>query len=158
MIKKDNASIQYKNKYAFNSMQTMSNDYVKIIRIYAAAGHGKGFIDVILSFGVKSILHRDVVGLIKRFLKARKCANTSDLGTTKEWFTLILIRKLLTKEGPKEVKTIKGYMSIHLFRDQNSHGHRTLSDKKMLYLRHACIKTGHFVLHSIIEYHMWKII
>ena len=137
-------------------MQAMSNDYVKII-IYAAAGHGKGLIDVMLSFGVKSILHRDVVGLIKRFLKARKCVNTSDLGTTKEWFTLILIRKLLTKEGPKKVKTIKGYMSIHLFRDQNSHGHRTLSDKKM-YLRHACIKTGHFVLHSIIEYHMWKII
>ena len=110
-------------------MQAMSNDYVKII-IYAAAGHGKGLIDVMLSFGVKSILHRDVVGLIKRFLKARKCVNTSDLGTTKEWFTLILIRKLLTKEGPKKVKTIKGYMSIHLFRDQNSHGHRTLSDKK----------------------------
>ena len=125
-------------------MQAMSNDYVKII-IYAAAGHGKGLIDVMLSFGVKSILNRDVEGLIKRFLKARKCVNTSDLGTTKEWFTLILIRKLLTKEGPKKVKTIKGYMSIHLFRDQNSHGHRTLSDKK------CCISGTHVSKQDILS-------
>ena len=64
MIKRDNALIQYKNKYAFNSTQTLSNDYnVKIIRIYGAAGHGKGLIDAMSSFGVKSILRRDVVGL-----------------------------------------------------------------------------------------------
>ena len=46
MIKSDNAPTQYINKYAFNSMQTLSNDYnVKIIRIYGAAGHGKSLID-----------------------------------------------------------------------------------------------------------------
>ena len=45
-------------------MQTLSNDdNVKIIRIYGAAGHGKGLIDAMSSFGVKSILRRDVVGL-----------------------------------------------------------------------------------------------
>ena len=45
-------------------MQTLSNDdNVKIIRIYGAAGHGKGLIDAMSSFVVKSILRRDVVGL-----------------------------------------------------------------------------------------------
>ena len=31
-------------------------------------------------------------------------------------------------------------------------GHRTLSNK--CYVWHSCIKAGHFVLHSIIEYYM----
>ena len=76
MIKSDNTPSQYKNKYTFNSMQTLSNDYnVKIIRIYGAAGHGKGLIE---------------------------CANTSDLGMTKEWFTRILIRSFFTNGGPKK--------------------------------------------------------
>ena len=49
MIKSDNALTQYKNKYAFNSIQTLSNDYnVKIIRIFGAAGHRKGLIDAML--------------------------------------------------------------------------------------------------------------
>ena len=64
MIKSDNAPTQYKNKYAFNSIQTLPNDNnVKIIRIYGTAGHQKGLIDAMSSFGAKSILCRDVVGL-----------------------------------------------------------------------------------------------
>ena len=63
MIKSDNAPTQYKNKYAFNSMQTLSNDYnVKIVGIYGAAGHGKSLIDAMSSLGVKSILRREVLG------------------------------------------------------------------------------------------------
>ena len=63
MIKSDNAPTQYKNKYAFNSMQTLSNDYnVKIVGIYDATGHGKSLIDAMSSLGVKSILRREVIG------------------------------------------------------------------------------------------------
>ena len=62
-------------------MQILPDDYnVKIITIYSAAGHGKGLIDDMSSFVEFSI---------------------SDLGMTKEWFTQILIRRLLTKGGPK---------------------------------------------------------
>ena len=28
----------------------------------------------------------------------------------------------------------------------------------MLYVWDSCIKAGHFALHSIIEYHMWKLL
>ena len=35
-------------------------------------------------------------------------------------------------------------------------GHWTLSNKKCC-IWHSCIKAGHFVLHSIIAHHMWKI-
>ena len=73
MIKSDNAPTQHKNKYAFNSMQALSNDYnVKITRIYGAAGHGKGLIDVMSSFGVKSILRRDVIGLDQWFADSKE--------------------------------------------------------------------------------------
>ena len=43
-------------------MMNISNKYnVRIIRIYGAAGHGKGLIDAMSSFGVKAILRRDIV-------------------------------------------------------------------------------------------------
>ena len=60
---------QYKSnpvqkQVCFNSMQILPDDYnVKIITIYSAAGHGKGLIDDMSSFGVKHILHPDVVSL-----------------------------------------------------------------------------------------------
>ena len=73
MIKSENAPTQYKNKYAFNSIQTLSNDYnVKIIRIYGAAGHGKGLIDAMSGFGVKSILLRGVIGLDQWFADSKE--------------------------------------------------------------------------------------
>ena len=46
IIKSDHAPTQYKNKYAFKSMQNLSDTYnVRIIRIFGAAGHSKGLID-----------------------------------------------------------------------------------------------------------------
>ena len=63
MIKSDNPPTQQKNKYAFNSMQILSKNYnIKIIKIYGTAGHGKGLINAMSSFEVKSILCRDVIG------------------------------------------------------------------------------------------------
>ena len=68
IIKSDNAPTQYKNKYAFESMQQLADDYnVKIVRIYGAAGHGKGLIDAMSSFGVKAILRRDIIAVDKWF-------------------------------------------------------------------------------------------
>ena len=63
IIKSDNAPTQYKNQYAFFLLQQIANKYnVTILRIYGAAGHGKGLIDAMSSFGVKGILRRDIIG------------------------------------------------------------------------------------------------
>ena len=57
IIKSDNAPTRYKNKYAFHSIQKLSDmDNIRIIRLHGAAGHGKGLIDAMSNFGVKSIL------------------------------------------------------------------------------------------------------
>ena len=43
-------------------MQELANKYnVRIVWLYGAAGHGKGLIDAMSSFGVKSILRKDIV-------------------------------------------------------------------------------------------------
>ena len=62
VIKSDNAPTRYKSKWAFESYSYLTKKYnVQIIRIYGAAAHRKGLIDVMSSFGVKSILKRDIL-------------------------------------------------------------------------------------------------
>ena len=56
LLKSGNAWNQCKDKYAFGVKYN-----VRIIRLYGAAGHGKGLIDAMSSFGVKSILRKDIV-------------------------------------------------------------------------------------------------
>ena len=48
-----NASTRYKNKHSFGLLQSLADELnLRIIRTYRAAGHGKGAIDVMSSFGV----------------------------------------------------------------------------------------------------------
>ena len=57
-----NASCQYKNKRPFGLLQRLANEFnLRIIRTYGAAGHGKGVIDAMSSFGVKNVLRKDIV-------------------------------------------------------------------------------------------------
>ena len=58
----DNAPNQYKDKYAFAYYQNLANKYnVRIVRLYGAEEHGKELIDAMSSFGVNSILTKDIV-------------------------------------------------------------------------------------------------
>ena len=61
-IQSDNASSQYKNKLPFALYQLLSNEFnLRIIRTYGAAGHGKGVIDAMSSFGLKNVLRHNIV-------------------------------------------------------------------------------------------------
>ena len=80
VVKSDNAPTQYKNKWAFESYNSLAKKYnVRIIRIYGAAGHGKGVIDAMSSFGVKSILKRDIIGLDVWFGDSRDICEYLDM-------------------------------------------------------------------------------
>ena len=62
LIQSDKASFQYKNKNSFGLLLKLANEFnIRIIRTYGAAGHGKGAIDGMSSFGVKNIFWRDIV-------------------------------------------------------------------------------------------------
>ena len=64
VIKGDNTPTQYKNKREFESYTALAKKYnVCIIQIYGPASHGKGLIDAMSSFGVKTIFKIDNVGL-----------------------------------------------------------------------------------------------
>ena len=61
-IQSDNAPSQYKNKHAFSLYQKLAEDLnLRITRTYGAAGHGKGVIDAMSSFGAKNILRHVIV-------------------------------------------------------------------------------------------------
>ena len=61
-IQSDNAPSQYKSKHAFSLYKKLTEDFIlRIIRAYGAAGHGKGVIDAMSSFGAKNILRHDIV-------------------------------------------------------------------------------------------------
>ena len=52
MIRSDNAPT-HKNRHSFALLQNLANELnLRIIYIYGAAGHGKGTIDAMSSFGV----------------------------------------------------------------------------------------------------------
>ena len=62
MIQSDNAPTQYKSRHAFALLQKLAYEFnLRIIRTYGAAGHGKGTIDAMSSFGVKNVLRRDII-------------------------------------------------------------------------------------------------
>ena len=53
-------------------MQSLADRFsVVIVRTFGAAGHRKELIDAVSSFGVKSILCRDIITLNKWFLTAK---------------------------------------------------------------------------------------
>ena len=55
-------SSQCKNKYSFGLLNKVASEFnLGIIRTYGAAGHGKGAIDGMSSFGVKNVLRKDIV-------------------------------------------------------------------------------------------------
>ena len=117
MIKSNNAPTEYKNKHAFKSMQNLANRYnVRIIRIYGAAGHEKGLIDAMSSFGVKSILRRDIVTQDCWFQNSEEVCNyLSSRSDCRMSYSNLdpakVNRNRLTKDG----LVIKGCMSEHIF-------------------------------------------
>ena len=62
IIQSDNAPAQYKNRHTFALLQNLVDELsLRIIRTYDAAGHGKGTIDAMSSFGVKNVFRRAIV-------------------------------------------------------------------------------------------------
>ena len=117
IIKSDNAPTQYKNKYAFASMQNLANKYnVTIVRIFGAAGHGKGLIDAMSSFGVKAILRRDIVTKDDWFSNTQEIIEHLQFrGKSNMYYKSILPDVLDKARQCKDEKKIDGCLNLHLF-------------------------------------------
>ena len=98
-------------------MQKLSDmDNIRIIRLYGAAGHGKGLIDAMSSFGVKSILRWDVIAFDKWF------ENSEDIRSylTQRYddrmlYSLVDAESVDSSRQCKDAIVINGCMVEHLF-------------------------------------------
>ena len=68
MIKTDKCFIQYKSKYTFASLKQLAMSHqIDIIWFYGEPGHGRGLVDAMSSFGVKSPLDKMIIDEDKWF-------------------------------------------------------------------------------------------
>ena len=120
MIQSDNATMQYKNRHAFALLQKLANEFnLRIIRTYGAAGHGKGTIDAMSSFGVKNVLRRDIVTQDIFFDTSEEIVDYLHIRNSQFYYASIDPRQLARKrhdynEDGESIE-IKGCMKQHLF-------------------------------------------
>ena len=117
IIKSDNASNQYKDLYAFASMHQLADKYnCTIIRIYGAAGHGKGLIDAMSSFGVKAILRRDIISLDKWFANSAEIVDYLSLrGDDRMTYVHIDEKSVDSVWQERKGEPLPGCQKCHLF-------------------------------------------
>ena len=114
----DNAPFQYKNKHVFRFYQKLADEFnLRIIRTYGAAGHGKGVIDAMSSFGAKNILRHDIVTLDAFFNSSESIVDY--LAKKKPQFSYtnvpahkVALQRFKLKQDPLEIKDC---MKQHLF-------------------------------------------
>ena len=117
VVKSDNAPTQYKNKYAFASMQSLADKYnVTVVRLFGAPGHGKGLIDAMSSFGVKSVLRRDIVTKNDWFNNSQEIVDHLEFRGDPHMYYKVIQPEILDKarQNPNEMK-IEPCMKMHLF-------------------------------------------
>ena len=117
MIKSGNASAQYKDKYAFWSLQHLVDKYnCQIIRVHGAAGHGNGLIDAMSSFGVKAILKRDVIAFDQWFQNSKEICDYLAIRGDQRMMYAHVDEKLTNEQRcSRKSKVINGCMKAHLF-------------------------------------------
>ena len=117
IIKSDNAPTRHKNKYTFHSMQKLSDMCnIRIIRLHGAAGHGKGLIDTVSSFGVKYILCKNVIAFEKWFGNSgEKCSYLTQQYDDQMLYSLVDAESVSFSRHFKDGITINGCMMECLF-------------------------------------------
>ena len=94
-VQSDNASSKYKNKHSVELLQSLADEFnLKIRRTYGAAGHGKGFIGEMSSFGVKNNLRKDIITYIS-FNNSSDMAEYLSSKNPQYYYTTIPVKSLL---------------------------------------------------------------
>ena len=136
-IQSDNASSQYKNKHAFAFYQKLANDFgLCIIKRYGAAGHGKGTIDGMSSFGVKNILRYDTVTQDIFFNGSKIIVNYLAQKKPEFFYTHVSTLEVMAKRcGEAKSFDIKNCMRQHMMAFETD---KNVILKEYLYECHPC--------------------
>lgn len=116
-IQSDNAPNQYKSKNSFGLLQALADEFnLRIIRTYGAAGHGKGAIDAMSSFGVKNILRKDIVTYDVFFNNADAMVDYLKSKNPQYYYEIISAKNVVLERQRKSAQPIEipGCMKQHL--------------------------------------------
>ena len=115
-VQSDNASSQYKNKHSFALLQSLADDFnLRIIRTYGAAGHGKGAIDAMSSFGVKNVLRKDIVTYDVFFNNSDDMVEYLESKNPQYYYEVIPVESVaLARQRDGSPIEVKGCMKQHL--------------------------------------------
>ena len=88
-----------------------------IIRIYGAAGHGRGLIDAMMSsFGVKSILRRDIIAFDRWFGNSREIVDyLSQRGDGRMEYKHVDEKYVDSVRQIRKENSLSGCMVCHIF-------------------------------------------
>ena len=120
VVRSDNCSTQYKSRYTFGLMQKISEKHqIDIFWFYGAAGHGRGLVDAMSSFGCKAPLQNAII--------------TDDyFNTAQEMHTFLLGHFRNDKKGAKKSYIIDPEENAQIRKKSDSrHEHVILGSSKM---------------------------
>ena len=104
------------NKYSFGLLNKLASEFnLRIIRTYGAAGHGKGAIDGMSSFGVKNVLRKDIVNHNVFFNKSEEVVDYLEIKCPHFSYTHLLSDDVVkSRIKNNESMIIKDCMKQHL--------------------------------------------
>ena len=119
-VKSDNCSCQYKCRYVFAFYRNLAKQLDKtVIAYYGVCGHGKGLVDAMSAFGVKTPLRRAVVTEDLKYSSAQDICDFlikkfSDQFPEKQYYVIDKAALDARRENKEELK-IKDCNAQHMF-------------------------------------------
>ena len=116
--KSDNCSIQYKCGKAFDEFSGLSKKWNRnVIKYYGPSGHGKGLVDAMSAFGVKSPLLKAVLANNFRYNSSEDICmmlQSHFEGDEQKKYSVIDTEDILLKRSQLEALPIKGSRAFHM--------------------------------------------
>ena len=124
IIRSDNSSTQFKSRFVFAELEKIAKKYgISIFWFYGAAGHGRGLVDAMSSFGCKGPLRKSIITSADEvfFNNAEEmhsflCTHFSD-DITKRYFLVDPEKNATKRRVPKKDRPqnpIPGSSKLHL--------------------------------------------
>lgn len=116
-LKSDNCSTQYKCRHTFFRHKKLSVELGKIIVVYyGVAGHGKGLVDAMGGFGVKTPLRKAILLYEKLFYESQAMVDYLDgISENDNWFYLMIDNDKLKEEREEKGEfVVKGCEALHM--------------------------------------------
>ena len=116
--KKDNCAVQYKSGYTFNEFCNVAKKYNRnILKYYGPSGHGKGLVDTMSAFGIKTPLLKSVITDNFRYNSSQDMCDmlqSTFKNDNQKKYSVIDVEDILLHRSKASAIPIKGSRSYHM--------------------------------------------